>query len=161
MANFIKIKSICRYITKETCTTLVIILCMSHLDYSNALLYSLPKKTIRSYQVIQNMCAKLVLGRPKYSSSTKALKCLQWLPVQWRITYKIGLLTFKCINKVAPRYLQELITIRRPAQDNMRSNTIGPILELPKIKHKTCAARLIQICCTKNIEFSPRTNKNV
>ena len=114
MANFIKIKSICRYITKEACTTLVIMLCMSHLDYSNALLYGLPKKTIKRYQVIQNMHAKLVLGRSKYSSSTEALKCLHWLPIQWRITYKIGLLTFKCINKAAPRYLPELITIRKP-----------------------------------------------
>ena len=119
MANFIKIKSIHKYITKEACTTLVIMLCMSHLDYSNALLYGLLKKTIRRYQVIQNMCAKLVLGRSKYSNSTEALKCLHWQPIQWRITYKIGILTFKCINKVAPRYLQELITIRRPARDNV------------------------------------------
>ena len=74
------------------------------LDNSNALLYDLPKKTIKRYQVIQNIGAKLVLGRSKYSSSTEALKCLHWLPIQWRITYKIGLLTFKCINKVASRY---------------------------------------------------------
>ena len=91
MATFIKIKSICQYITKEACTTLVIMLCMSHLNYSNALLYGLPKKTIKRYQVIQNMCAKLVLGRSKYSTSSEALKCLHWLPIQWRITYKIGL----------------------------------------------------------------------
>ena len=115
MANFIKIKSIHKYITKEACTTLVIMLCISHLDYSNALLYGLPKKAIKRYQVIQNMCAKLVLGRSKYSSSNDAPKCLYWLPIQWRITYKIGLLTFKCIKKAAPRYLQELITIRNPA----------------------------------------------
>ena len=82
MANLIKIKSIHRYIIKEACTTLVIMLCMSHLDYSNAILYGLPKKTIKRYQVIQNICAKLVLGRSKYSSSTEALKCLHWLPIQ-------------------------------------------------------------------------------
>ena len=80
MANFMKIKSICRYITKEVCTTLVIMLCMSHPDYSNALLYGLPKKTIKRYQVIQNICAKLVLGRSKYSSSTEALKCCTGCP---------------------------------------------------------------------------------
>ena len=74
----------------------------------------LPKKTIKRYQVIQNMFAKLVLGRSKYSSSTEALRCLHWLPIQWRITYKIELLTFKCINKAAPKYLQELITLRKP-----------------------------------------------
>ena len=114
MANFIKIKSICKYITREACTTLVLMLCMSHLDYSNTLLYELPNKTIKRYQVIQNICAKLVLGRPKYSSSTEALKCLHWLPIQQRITYKIGLLTFKCINKAAPKYPQDLITMRKP-----------------------------------------------
>ena len=114
---------------------------MSHLDYSNALLYSLPKKTIKRYHIVRNMCAKLVLGRWKYSSSTDALHCLHWLPIQWRITYKIVLITFKCINKIAPRYLQELITIRNPAWDNMHSNTKGPMLEIPKIKHKTFAAR--------------------
>ena len=118
MANFIKIKSIHGYITKEACIRLIIMLCMSHLDYSNALLYGLPKKTIKRYQVIQNMCAKLVLGRSKYSSSAEALKCLHWLPIQWRITYKIGLLTFKCINRATPRYLQGLITIRQPTWDN-------------------------------------------
>ena len=114
MANFIKIKSVCKYITREACTTVVLMFCMSHLDYSNALLYGLPNKTIKRYQVIQNICAKLVLGRPKYSSSTEALTCLHWLPIQQRITYKIGLLKFKCINKAAPKYLQELITIRKP-----------------------------------------------
>ena len=82
MDNIIKIKSIYNYITREACITLVIMLCMSHLDYSNALLYGLPKKIIKRYQVVQNMCAKLVLGRSKYSSSTEALKCLHWLPIQ-------------------------------------------------------------------------------
>ena len=87
MANFIKIKSIHKYITKEACTTLVIMLCMSHLDYSNAQLYGLPKKIIKRYQEVQNMCAKLVLGRSKYSSSTDALKCLHWLPIQDRAAH--------------------------------------------------------------------------
>ena len=114
MANFIKIKSICKHITREACTILVLLFCMSHLDYSNALLYGMPNKIIKRYRVIENICAKLVLGRPKYSSSTEALKCLHWLPIQQRITYKIGLLTFKCINKATPKYLQELITIRKP-----------------------------------------------
>ena len=39
MANFIKIKTIHRYITQEACTILLLMLCMSHLDYLNAVLY--------------------------------------------------------------------------------------------------------------------------
>ena len=76
ITNFIKIKSICKYITREACTTLVLMLCLSHLDYSKSLLYGLPNKTIKRYQTIQNICAKLVLGRTKYSISTETLKCL-------------------------------------------------------------------------------------
>ena len=161
MTNFIKIKSICKYITREACITLVLMFCISHLDYCNALLYELPNKTIKRYQIIQNICAKLVLGRSKYSSLTEALKCLHWLPIQQRITYKIGLLTFRYINKVAPKYLQELITIRKPTQENMHSNNTGSTLEIPKVKHKNIHSKVIQICCINNIEFIPKTDKNM
>ena len=139
--SFIKIKSISKDITREACTTSVLMLHISQLDYSNALLYGLPNKTIKRYQLMQNICAKLVLGRPKYSSSTEALKCLYCLPIQQRITYKIALLTFKYINKAVPKYLQELITIRKPIQENVHSNNTGPIREIPKLKHKTFTAR--------------------
>ena len=141
MTNFIKTKSICKYIIREACITFVLILCISHLDYSNALFYGLQNKIIKKYQVIQNICAKLLLGRSKYSSSTQALKCLHWLLIQQRFTYKIGLCKFKCINKSVPKYLQELITIRKPTWENMNSNKTGPALEIPKVKHKTFAAR--------------------
>ena len=149
MANFIKIKSIHKYITREACTTLVLMHCMSHLDYSDALLYGLPNKAIKRYQVIQNNCAKLVLGRPKYSSSTKALQWLYWLPIQQRITYIVVLLTFKCISKAAPKYSQELITIRKPTWEIMQSNNTSPILEISKIKHKTFAARSLKYAAPK------------
>ena len=56
MANFIKIRSICKYITREACTTLLLMLCMSHLDYLNAVLYGIPNKTFNKYQRIQDVC---------------------------------------------------------------------------------------------------------
>ena len=68
MANFIKIKTIHKYITREACTTLLLMLCMSHLDYLNEVLYGIPNKTLNKYQRIQNMCAKLALGKSKYDS---------------------------------------------------------------------------------------------
>ena len=156
MTNFIKIKSMHKYITREACTTLVLMLCISHLDYSNAIFYGLPNKTNKRYQIIQNLCAKLVLGWPKYSSSTKALKYLHWLPIQQRITYKIGLPTFKCISKAAQKYLQELITIRKPIQENMHSNNTGPILEIPKIKHKSFVARSFKYATPKTWNSFPK-----
>ena len=43
---------------------------------------------------------------------TPLLKELHFLPVRYRILFKISLLVFKCINNLAPLYLSELINIR-------------------------------------------------
>ena len=43
MSNFACIKAIWKYLTKQACTKPVLSLCLSHLDYGNALLYGLPK----------------------------------------------------------------------------------------------------------------------
>ena len=98
MANFIKIKSIHKYITWEAYTTLLLMLCMSHLDCLNAVLYGIPNKTLNKYKRIQNMCTKLALGKSKYDSSIESLKTLHWLPIQQRIEFKILVLTHKYIN---------------------------------------------------------------
>ena len=141
MANFIKIRSICPYITWETCTTLLLMLCMSHLDYLNAVLYGIPNKTLNKYQRIQNMCAKLALGKSKYDSSTESLKTLHWLPIWQQIEFKILVLTHKYINNSAPRYLQELISVKEQKRENMRSNTMGVLLNIPTVKQTIFAAR--------------------
>ena len=89
MANIIKICAICKYLTVQSCTTLVLMLCITHLDYANAMLYGLPSNTLRKYQTIQNSCTKLILNKNRYSSSSWALKKLHWLPIQQRIEHKI------------------------------------------------------------------------
>ena len=76
MANIIKIHGICKYLTVQSCTTLVLIPCITHLDYTNAILYGLPSSTLRKYQTIQNSCAKLILNKDRYSSSSWVLKKL-------------------------------------------------------------------------------------
>ena len=87
------------------------------------------------------MCAKLVLGKSKYDSSTESLKALHWLPIWQWIGFKILTLTHKCINNSAPRYLQELISVKEQKRENMRSNSIGVLLNIPTVKQTTFAAR--------------------
>ena len=103
MVTFIKVKSMCKYITQEACTILLLMLCISHLDYSNTVLYGLPNKTLNKYQRIQNMCAKLVLGKSKYDSSNESLKPLHWLPKQQWIELRILTITHKCINNFSTK----------------------------------------------------------
>ena len=88
MLNFTKIKAIRPSVTTTACHILVLILCISHLDYSNALLYGIPNKLLQKYQRIQNMCAKLVLNKCKYDNAIECLQQLHWLPFKQRIQHK-------------------------------------------------------------------------
>ena len=112
MLNFIKIKAIRPSLTAAACHTLVLMLCISHLDYADALLYGMTKKLKSKYQRIQNMCAKLVLNKKRYDSTTNCLKELHWLPIEQRIQHKILLITHKALSGQAPKYIQELIKIK-------------------------------------------------
>ena len=61
MLSFQRIKLIRRCLTKHAATTLILGLVISHLDYSNLILYGLTDCGINKFQRIQNMSAKLVL----------------------------------------------------------------------------------------------------
>ena len=69
MINLNKIRNIRRYLTTEATEVLVLRLVMSHLDYSDSILYGISKHQMQKMQRIQNVCAKLVLKKDKYSSS--------------------------------------------------------------------------------------------
>jgi hypothetical protein len=110
MLNYFKIKSIRKYLTKEAAETLVLSLVISHLDYCNIILYGISQNELAKLQRIQNMCAKLVLGRSKYDSSKQALFDLHWLPIKARISFKILTYMYNCSVGNAPSYLIELLS---------------------------------------------------
>jgi len=64
------------------------------------------------------------------------LKELPILPVQYRIWFKITLLTLKCPNNLAPQYLCDLITIYKPNVNYSGCSClkIYMVLQKPSIK---------------------------
>ena len=149
MFNFVRIRNIRRFLTKEACETLTLGLVMSHLDYNNSLLYGLPEIDIKKLQRIQNMCAKLVLGKAKFESSKECLCELHWLPIRARIEHKILSLTFNCLAGTGPEYLIKLLVIEQPTR-SLRSNS-NNILRLsePRTKLKTFKARSFSVAAPK------------
>ena len=119
MSNFTHIKAIWKHITKQVCTTQVLSLCITHLDYGNALLYGLLKKSIKRLQMVQNICAKLVLQCLKYSSATQALMDLHWLPIEQCIHYKILTITYRAIQNGVPKSIMDLLRPEDLKRDNM------------------------------------------
>ena len=76
---------------------------------------------INKLQIIQNAAARIVTFTKKTDHITPVLCKLHWLPVQYRIIFKILLLLYKGLNGLAPAYISELLHYR----------TRGPFLENP------------------------------
>ena len=62
---------------------------------------------------------------------------LHWLPVSFRINFKILLLTFKAIHELALSYINDLVKINSlNSRDKLRSND-GILLSHPNFKTST------------------------
>lgn len=117
-----KIDRIRNYLDLKSTETLVYAFTTCRLDQCNNLLYGLPDSHIAKLQRIQNFAARLVTLTRSCEHITPVLKKLHWLPVVFRIKYKLSVLTYKCIHGLAPIYLQELIQEYKPSR-NLRSSS--------------------------------------
>ena len=111
----------------------------SKLDNCNSLLTGLPQYLLDKVQRVQNAAARLVSRSQKYDSITPILKELHWLPVKQRINFKILLLTYKALNKLAPQYISDLLTPYKPARALRSSNK--NLLQNTNFKLKTYGSR--------------------
>ncbi|CAB4010661.1 Hypothetical predicted protein, partial [Paramuricea clavata] len=99
------IRRIRKYLSRESTEKLVHAFVTSHLDYCNGLLYGLPNNAIAKLQRVQNAAARILYRAPQFSHITPLLYELHWLPVKYRIEYKIITLTFKFYARVSPETL--------------------------------------------------------
>ena len=71
---------------------------------------------------------------------------MHWLPVKFRIEFKIICIVHRCIQNQAPDYLRNLLTsltVCRVGPRSEISNTFN--LTIPKIKRETCTARAFSV----------------
>ena len=85
-------------------------LVLSKLDYCNSLLIGVNEYNLNKLQRIQNMACRVINNLKKHDSITSHLQDLHWLEVREQINYKILMMVFKCRHRLAPCYLQELIS---------------------------------------------------
>ena len=110
------ISRIRKYIPHDISVVLIKSLVMSRLDYSNGLLYGLPKCTVSGLQAVQTSAARIVTQERlrDHDSMSRALMELHWLPFDKRIEYKLLLYTYKALHGLAPGYLCELVVPYEP-----------------------------------------------
>ena len=126
LRNIVKIKS---FLSTPDLTKVIHAFIHSRLDYCNALYSCLSKKLIHRLQLVQNAAARLLTGSRKFDHITPILASLHWLPISYRIDFKIALITYKALSGLAPSYISDLIDRYVPPRA-LRSSAKG-LLTVP------------------------------
>ena len=155
------IRRIRKYLSRPAAEALVHAFVTSKIDYCNSLLYGLPSTHIQKLQRVQNAAARLVTGATRLCRITPLFISLHWLPVKFRINYKIVLLTFKCIHGLAPAYLADMILVKSPIRYNLRSNCALQLVP-SSVKHRaTLGDRAFQQAAPTLWNALPPTIRNI
>ena len=117
-----RIGQIRQYLDNKSTECLIHAFVTTKLDINNALFYGIPDCLIHKLQIIQNSAARLVTRKPKLCHITPILHDLHWLPIKFRIHYKILLIVFKALHNLAPAYISELLEMRPDRVISLRDN---------------------------------------
>ena len=105
-----------QYTTNDDCKILVQALVTSRLDCGNALLQGLPQVLIERLQRIQNCVARLITRSRKSEHITPVLRELHWLPVKYRLRFKVNTFTYTVLNGLAPTYMSDIVEKHQPTR---------------------------------------------
>ena len=134
------IKQIRKYLTDDATKILVHAFITSHLDYCNSLLYGIPKYQLNRLQKVLNAAARVVCLVPKFDHITPTLMRLHWLPVKYRVIFKIVLLVYKALHGLAPKYIRDMLTYKQSNNYSLRSDELG-LLHVPSTRRKSFGDR--------------------
>ena len=93
------------------------------------------------------MAARFVTGARKFDHISALLVKLHWLPISYRVVFKLLLLVFKALNGRGPRYLVELLQYQNLSR-TLRANFLDLLLQ-QKSNTKTYGDRAFSICAPR------------
>ena len=163
------IRRVRKYLSIESAEKLVHVFITSRSDYCNSLLYGLPHCALIKLQRVQNAAARVLYLAPRYRHMTPILYELQWLPVTFRMEFKIIIITRKAIHGTAPNYLSYLVNFKPNVSHSLRSNNkyllSNPNFRtLPTLGDRAFVAALwnnlpLDLRCTSDFEVFKRNLK--
>ena len=124
------IRRIRKYLSRDSTEKLIHAFVSIRLDYCNGLLYM---DLISILQRVQNTAARIVYCMPTFCHITPRLFDLHWLPLKFRIYYKIIITTFKCLHNTVPHYLSSLLSVQMNSKYGLIS-TNQLLLSRPNFK---------------------------
>ena len=137
------ISKIRKYLDRESTEAIIHAFVTTNLDYCNAILYGLPKVVLNRLQLVRDRAARIVAFTKKYEHITPSLIDLHWLPVLYRISYKILLLVHKAINGLSPSYISNLLSFC--SSPYSLCSCLNKLLQVSRSKLKSCGDQRFSI----------------
>ncbi len=104
--------------------------------------------------MVQNAAARLLTGAKKHDHITPILASLHWLPVSFRIQFKILLIVFKAHNGQAPSYISDLISFKSTSKPLRSANKA--LLYVPRSRLKFKGDRAFAVAAPRLWNQLPR-----
>ena len=102
------------------------------------LITAIPSFTILLTRILQNFNVSKIVWQvvvtrsPRFFHSVPLLKSLHWLPVRYRIIFKICTITYQPLSSKQPAYLHSVFTpARQPRQLQLSGSNL---LSVPRVK---------------------------
>jgi hypothetical protein len=151
------IRSIRSSVSFPVLRTLVSSLIIPRIDYCISCLSGVPSSQLSRLQSILNASARVLFGVSKFSSITPLLQDLEWLPIKYRIQYRLAILVFSCRSSNAPQYLSSEVNdlSARPCCPNLRSSNKGGVVQ-PRTCRPTLGGRSFPAASSKVWNSLPR-----
>ena len=89
--------------------------CTLHIYNCDSFLSGINQKSLSRLQLVQNSAARLLTGFNRRQHITPVSASVHWLPVCFRIHFKILLITFKARSGRAPSYITDILIPYEPA----------------------------------------------
>ena len=106
---------------------IILSLVVSKLLYCSTVWANTSASNIKKLQAVQNYACRTITNTRKIDHITPALHDLKWLPIDLLLLYRETVMTFKCINDLAPPYVCSKLK-KRPAihhQSTRNSDTLN------------------------------------
>ena len=98
-----------RFLTPSVAKTIATSVIGIKLDYCNSVLFNVTKKEISKLQGVQNCLARVVTKFPRFCHIAPLLKSLHWLPVRYRIKFKLCSLIYQSLTSWQPVYIRNML----------------------------------------------------
>ena len=133
-----RLRQIRRRVGAEVTTQLVLAFITSRLDYCNSILAGVPQTTLEPLQRVQNAAVRLIFELGLREHVTPGLLQLHWLPVRWRIQFKLCMMMYSIRTAKCPTYLNNMVATiaNSSSRSGLRSSTATDLYVTPRLRTK-------------------------